>query len=243
MNEAKSANQSRGSSENPKRQRSGTRWRFLPKSASSRRLLASINAYGLERRGLENWVPCHDANATGDSRPSPPAKEEQQKVSCAAEKLLDQAKMAVQKWWADRDSGYACFLAAQRIDILSFDESRVRAAARSLLDKANGDKIKGWRKEAIVCLLPICAVRALHRRVRENRCALDRSGSRAFVHSRLQPAIGRLRCRNRHPKGTRHFPDWRPRPLTLNYAAAGSQSGVSPDWLIVPRSRSPAICS
>jgi hypothetical protein len=171
MNEAKAANQSRGSSEDPKTQRAEHDGRFLRTSAARRRLLASIKAYRLERRALENWVHCHDANATGDGQPSHPAKEESArssdpakerplKVSCAAEELLDQAERAAQRWWTDLDSGYACFLAAQRIDILSFDESRVRAAARSLLEEANGDKIKGWRKAAIVCLVKDLAYEA-----------------------------------------------------------------------------------
>jgi hypothetical protein len=97
-------------------------------------------------------MPYHEANAIGDSQPSHPA-EESRKVSCAAEELLDEAEKAIGKWWADFDRGYVCLHAAKRIDILNFDDSRVRTAARSLLEEASGEKIGGWRKEAIVCLV------------------------------------------------------------------------------------------
>src|SRR5690348_6108987 len=143
---------------------------FLRISATRRRLLASINAYKLERYALENWAPCHDSNATGDSQQSNPAREVPSRVSCAAEELLDQAEAIVRKWWVDPESGYACFLAAQRVDILCFDESRVRAAARSLLEEANGDKIKGWRKAAIVCLVKDLAYETGSAKIQDDQC-------------------------------------------------------------------------
>jgi hypothetical protein len=181
MNEVKAANQSRDSNEDPKMRAAEHNGRFLRKSVTSRRLLASIKAYRLERCAPENWVPCHYANATEDSqqshsanqesaKSSDPAEEDPSKVSCAAEELLNQAEAAAQKWWADLDRGYACFLAAQRVDILSFDESRVRAAARSLLEEANGDKIKGWRKQAIVCLVKNLAYETGSAKIQDDQC-------------------------------------------------------------------------
>jgi hypothetical protein len=134
MDEAEAANQSGGSREDPNAKSEPGR-RFRRRSARRRRLLASIKAYKLERIVLQN-------GAAGASAPWH-----------AAEELLSQAEDAVKMWWADLDRGYALFLAAQRTDILCFDGSRVRAAARSLLEEANGGKIKGWRKAAIVGLV------------------------------------------------------------------------------------------
>jgi hypothetical protein len=125
---------------------------------------------------------------------SDPAKEEPSKVPCAAEELLGQAEAAAQKWRADLDRGYACFLAAQRVDILCFDESRVRAAARSLLEEANGDKIKGWRKQAIVCLVKDLADEAPSTESHDGQCtATQEKKSPKTPPERYSAAEGRIR--------------------------------------------------
>jgi hypothetical protein len=114
----------------------------LRKSGHRRRLLASITAYRKERRVLVSEPTCSCGNA---------AKADC-KSSSAAENLLKEAEEAVRKR-ANLDTGYACFLAARRVDILCLDDSRLRPAARSLLADAKGRKIRQWRKDAIVSLI------------------------------------------------------------------------------------------
>ena len=116
------------------------RWRRrlrLGPKPSERRLLAYLTEFSeaVERRIADLAVP----------------EGELPSWAASSRRLLEEAHNALER--GDLESGYVCFLAAQRAEIVALTPAELRAAATALHQEASSEKFGGWRGKAIVALL------------------------------------------------------------------------------------------
>src|SRR5207247_2559207 len=97
------------------------------------RLKSSINAYDIELK------------ARMDSSKFPSAGR------AAIEPVLTLARNGLEK--GDLETGWKCFLAAQRIELLYLDGAELSAAAAAIRKEAK-KKLGDWRRAAVLATLP-----------------------------------------------------------------------------------------
>jgi hypothetical protein len=103
-------------------------------STDRRRLASYLTLYAGELAELRQQQAAGSQNAWTD----------------AARHLIDRAYDAVRS--GDVNTGWNCYNAAKRLEVLSFDDSRRRALTRALRFEAS-EKVDAWRRQAIAKLL------------------------------------------------------------------------------------------
>ena len=115
--------------------------RPLGQSLQYLRLESAIESF----RAQLDWRRAQEPRTTDRPRDDSPAWF----VICT--QLLAAAQEALRAW--ERDKAWACFEAAQRMEVFGFNEDELRARAFALRAEAR-DKMTGWRGKAIQEILP-----------------------------------------------------------------------------------------